>query len=39
MEEALIEVSTLWRFAGNDLICDVIFDEMAILGFCHLLVK
>ena len=37
MEEALIEVPTMRRFAGIDLISDRIPDETTILSFRHLL--
>ncbi len=37
MEEALIKVITMRRFAGIDLICDRIPDETTILTFRHLL--
>ena len=37
MEEALIEVPTMRRFAGIDLICDRIPDETTILSSHHLL--
>jgi IS5 family transposase len=37
MEEALIEVPTMRRFAGIDLISDRIPDETTILTFRHLL--
>jgi IS5 family transposase len=39
MEDALIEVSTMRRFAGIDLISDRIPDETTILAFRHLLEK
>jgi transposase, IS5 family len=39
MEEALIEVPTIRRFAGIDLISDQIPDETTILSFLHLLEK
>jgi len=39
MEEALIEVPTMRRFAGNELISDRIPDETTILTFRHLLEK
>jgi transposase, IS5 family len=39
MEEALIEVPTLRRFAGIDLISGRIPDETTILAFRHLLEK
>jgi transposase, IS5 family len=39
MEEALIEVPTIRRFAGIDLISDRIPDETTILTFRHLLEK
>lgn len=39
MEEALIEVPTMRRFAGFDLISDQIPDETTILTFRHLLEK
>jgi len=38
-EDARIEVPTMWRFAGIDLISDRIFDETTILSFRHLLEK
>lgn len=37
MEEALIEVHTMRRFAGIELISDPIPDETTILSFHHLL--
>jgi len=37
MEDALIEVGTIRRFAGIDLISDRIPDETTILSFRHLL--
>jgi len=37
MEDALIEVATIRRFAGINLICDRIPDETTILAFRHLL--
>ena len=37
MEEALIEVPTMRRFAGIELISDRIPDETTILSFRHLL--
>ena len=37
MEEALIEMSTMGRFARIDLISDRIQDETTILTFRHLL--
>ena len=37
MKEASIEVSTMRRFAGIDLISDRIPDETTILTFRHLL--
>jgi len=37
MEEALIEVPTMRRFAGIELINDRISDETTILTFRHLL--
>jgi IS5 family transposase len=37
MEWALIEVPTMRRFAGIDLISDRISDEVTILTFRHLL--
>jgi IS5 family transposase len=37
MEDALIEVPTMRRFAGIDLISDQIPDEITILSFRHLL--
>jgi IS5 family transposase len=37
MEKALIEVPTMRRFAGIDLISDRIPDETTILAFRHLL--
>ena len=39
MEDALIEVPTMRRFAGIHLISDRIPDETTILGFRHLLEK
>ena len=39
MEEALIEVHTMCRFAGIELIGDRIPDETTILTFRHLLEK
>jgi IS5 family transposase len=39
MEEAWIEVSTMRRFAGIELISDRIPDETTILTFRHLLEK
>jgi IS5 family transposase len=39
MEEALIEVPAMRRFAGNDLIRNRIPDETTILAFRHLLEK
>ena len=39
MEDALIEVPTMHRFAGIDLISDRIPDETTILAFRHLLEK
>ena len=39
MEDALIEVPTMRRFAGIDLISERIPDETTILGFRHLLEK
>lgn len=39
MEEALIEVPTMPRFAGIELISDRIPDETTILTFRHLLEK
>jgi IS5 family transposase len=39
MQEALIEVPTMRRFAGIDLISDRIPDETTILTFRHLLEK
>ncbi len=39
MEEALIEVPTMRRFAGIDMINDRIPDETTILAFRHLLEK
>jgi IS5 family transposase len=39
MEEALIEVPTMRRFAGIDLISERIPDESTILAFRHLLEK
>jgi IS5 family transposase len=39
MEEALIEVSTMRRFAGIDLMSDRIPDQTTILSFRHLLEK
>ena len=38
-EEALIEVPTMRRFAGIELISDRIPDETTILTFRHLLEK
>ena len=37
MEDALIEVATMRRFAGITLITDLIPDETTILAFRHLL--
>jgi transposase, IS5 family len=37
MEEALIEVSTMRRFAGIDMISSRISDETTILAFRYLL--
>jgi IS5 family transposase len=37
MEKALIEVPTMRRFAGIELISDRIPYENTILTFCHLL--
>lgn len=37
MEDALIEIATIRRFAGIDLINDRIHDETTILVFQHLL--
>jgi IS5 family transposase len=37
MEDALIEVPTMRRFVGIDLISDQIADETTILAFRHLL--
>ena len=37
MEEALIELPTMRRFAGIELISDRILDETMILTFRHLL--
>jgi IS5 family transposase len=39
IEEALIEVPTMRRFAGSELISDRIPDETPILTFRHLLEK
>ena len=39
MEDALIEVPTMRRFAGIDMISDRIPDETTILTFRHLLEK
>jgi IS5 family transposase len=39
MEDALIEVPTMRRFAGIDLISDRIPDETTILSFRHVLEK
>ncbi len=39
VEEAMIEVPTMRRFAGIELISDRIPDETAILSFRHLLEK
>jgi IS5 family transposase len=39
MEEALIKVPTMQRFAGIDLISDRNSDETTILTFRHLLEK
>jgi IS5 family transposase len=39
MDEALIEMSTIRRFAGIDLISDRIPDETTILAFRYLLEK
>jgi transposase, IS5 family len=39
MEDALIEVATIRRFAGIDLISDRIPHETTILAFRHLLEK
>jgi IS5 family transposase len=39
MEDALIEVATMRRFAGIDIISDRIPDETTILAFRHLLEK
>ena len=39
MEEALIEVPTMRRFAGIELISDRIRDDPTILAFRHLLEK
>jgi IS5 family transposase len=39
MDEALIEVPTMRRFAGIDMISDRIPDETTILTFRHLLEK
>jgi IS5 family transposase len=39
MEDALIDVPTMRRFAGNELISDRIPDETTILAFRHLLEK
>ena len=39
MEEALIEVPSIRRFTGIDLMSDRIPDETTILSFRHLLEK
>ena len=39
MEDALIEVPTMRRFAGSDMLSDRIPDETTILAFRHLLEK
>jgi transposase, IS5 family len=39
MEDALIEVPTMRRFAGIDMLSDRIPDETTILAFQHLLEK
>ncbi len=39
MEDALIEVATIRRFAGIELISERIPDETTILAFRHLLEK
>jgi IS5 family transposase len=39
MEEALIEMPTMRRFTGIELISDRILDETTILTFRHLLEK
>jgi IS5 family transposase len=39
MEDALIEVPTMRRFAGIDMISDRIPNETTILTFRHLLEK
>ena len=39
MEDALIEVPTMRRFAGIDMLSDRIPDETTILAFRHLLEK
>lgn len=39
MEDALIEVPTMRRFAGIDMISERIPDETTILAFRHLLEK
>jgi IS5 family transposase len=39
MEDALIEVPTMRRFAGTELISDRIPNETTILTFRHLLKK
>lgn len=39
MEDALIEVLTMRRFAGIELVRDRITDETTILAFRHLLEK
>jgi IS5 family transposase len=39
MEDALIEVPTMRRFTGIDMISDRIPDETTILAFRHLLEK
>jgi len=39
MEDALIDVPTMRRFAGIDMVSDRIPDETTILAFRHLLAK
>jgi IS5 family transposase len=39
MEDSLIEVPTMRRFAGIDMLCDRIPDETTILAFRHLMEK
>jgi IS5 family transposase len=39
MEDALIEVAVMRRFAGIDIMCERIPDETTILAFRHLLEK